>query len=129
MIFAVAVAKSVVFFDTEQASAFAVAKDIHYLTITDLAWAPDGRSLTVASSDGYCTVVAFQVRHCSTRFVSTQIQIQIQIQIESMNNILLVFHSQEECEKSHSHHLFVSLIVELNSPDHWSFSRTSWGAR
>ncbi len=61
MIFAVAVAKSVVFFDTEQASAFAVAKDIHYLTITDLTWAPDGRSLTVASSDGYCTVVAFQV--------------------------------------------------------------------
>jgi hypothetical protein len=42
MVFAVATAHTVLLYDTEQACAFAVAKDIHYASITDLSWAPDG---------------------------------------------------------------------------------------
>jgi hypothetical protein len=38
MVFAVAMAKSIVFFDTEQITAFSLIKDVHYLPITDLAW-------------------------------------------------------------------------------------------
>lgn len=33
--------------------------NLHYASFTDMAWAPDGQSLMLASSDGYCSIVVF----------------------------------------------------------------------
>ena len=32
---------------------------LHYAAITDAAWSPDGKTLVVSSSDGYCSVLSF----------------------------------------------------------------------
>ncbi|GBE62308.1 chromatin assembly factor 1 subunit B, putative [Babesia ovata] len=52
---------SLCFYDTmEKKGPIAVLKNLHYCTITDIAWSPDGLVCATASSDGYITFVVFQ---------------------------------------------------------------------
>ncbi|GIX65596.1 fasciclin-2-like protein [Babesia caballi] len=52
---------SLCFYDTmENKGPVAVLKNLHYCTITDIAWSPDGFVCATASSDGYITFVVFQ---------------------------------------------------------------------
>ncbi|TPX49938.1 hypothetical protein SeMB42_g01474 [Synchytrium endobioticum] len=57
LIFAVAAQDAVSIYDTQQASPLAILKNLHYASINDMAWSPDGRSLMLASSDGFCSMV------------------------------------------------------------------------
>lgn len=59
MIFAVAACDSVLLYDTEQLLPFAYVSNIHYTHLTDLSWSPDGLTLVVSSTDGYCSFVLF----------------------------------------------------------------------
>ncbi|EJU01234.1 WD40 repeat-like protein [Dacryopinax primogenitus] len=59
MIFAVATQDTVVLYDTQQAGPLAMFANLHYASFTDIAWAPDGQSLIMSSSDGYCSIAVF----------------------------------------------------------------------
>lgn len=60
MIFAIATQDSVLVYDTQHVKPFALVANVHYATITDLAWRGDGLGLIVSSTDGFCTVIEFQ---------------------------------------------------------------------
>lgn len=46
-------------YDTASTLPLAVLGQLHYASITDLAWSLDGKFLAVASRDGYCSIAAF----------------------------------------------------------------------
>lgn len=52
MVFAVASVSAVFFYDTECYHPFAMVKNIHYASITDVSWSSDGATLAVSSGDG-----------------------------------------------------------------------------
>uniref|UniRef100_H2YPZ4 CAF1B/HIR1 beta-propeller domain-containing protein n=1 Tax=Ciona savignyi TaxID=51511 RepID=H2YPZ4_CIOSA len=58
-IFAVASSDTVVLYDTQHPTPFAVISNIHYASITDLSWSSDGLVLAVSSRDGFCSLVEF----------------------------------------------------------------------
>ena len=60
MVFAVATQDSIVLYDTEQIEPLGLVSNLHYLTITDLCWSGDGKSLVVSSADGFCSLVTFE---------------------------------------------------------------------
>lgn len=61
MVFAVGCSDaSVLIYDTQHLNPICRVAGTHYEPINDLAWSADGLTLTVASTDGYCTVVAFE---------------------------------------------------------------------
>lgn len=59
MIFAVATHDSVWIYDTQQGGPLCCFSNMHYASFTDLAWSPDGQTLMMCSTDGYCSVVVF----------------------------------------------------------------------
>lgn len=81
MLFAVATQDTVMIYDTQQSGPICMFTNLHYSAFTDVAWyvlscdlasrtcclyncchvirAPDGQSLMLASSDGYCSIVIF----------------------------------------------------------------------
>ncbi|KDN38010.1 hypothetical protein RSAG8_09783, partial [Rhizoctonia solani AG-8 WAC10335] len=59
MLFAVATQDTVMIYDTQQSGPICMFTNLHYSSFTDMAWAPDGQSLMLASSDGYCSLVIF----------------------------------------------------------------------
>ncbi|EGV63404.1 Chromatin assembly factor 1 subunit [Yamadazyma tenuis] len=59
MVFAVVTQDSVVVYDTERLEPLGVVSNVHYSTITDLAWDRDGQRIMVSSADGFCSVVRF----------------------------------------------------------------------
>ncbi|CCO36234.1 putative WD repeat-containing protein C26H5,03 [Rhizoctonia solani AG-1 IB] len=59
MLFAVATQDTVMIYDTQQTGPICMFSNLHYSSFTDMAWAPDGQSLMLASSDGYCSLVVF----------------------------------------------------------------------
>ncbi|XP_058788838.1 chromatin assembly factor 1 subunit B [Phymastichus coffea] len=61
MVFAVATDNSVIVYDTQQTSPIAIISNIHYTRLTDITWSSDGRLLVASSSDGYCSIIHFQV--------------------------------------------------------------------
>ena len=46
-------------YDTQQAGPLYCFSNLHYASFTDLAWSPDGQTLLMASSDGYCSIAVF----------------------------------------------------------------------
>ena len=59
MVFAIATEDAVVIYDTQQTLPLGIVGGIHYHQLSDLTWSPDGRLLLVSSTDGFCSVVAF----------------------------------------------------------------------
>lgn len=57
IVFAIATIDEVLIYDTQCYYPIMIVKNIHYATITDLAWACDGTMLAVSSQDGYCTFI------------------------------------------------------------------------
>ncbi|XP_030055541.1 chromatin assembly factor 1 subunit B [Microcaecilia unicolor] len=60
MVFAVASEDSVLFYDTQQLFPFGYLSNVHYHTLSDIAWSSDGCFLAVSSTDGYCSFVTFE---------------------------------------------------------------------
>ncbi len=59
MVFAVATQDSVWIYDTQQSGPICCFSNMHYASFTDLTWSPDGQTLMMSSTDGYCSVVVF----------------------------------------------------------------------
>lgn len=57
MVFAVATQDSVVVYDTESIRPISYISNLHYSTLTDLAWSNDGETLIISSTDGFCSSV------------------------------------------------------------------------
>lgn len=62
LIYAVAQYDSVLIYDTVSPRPLAQVRNIHYSSLTDLAWAPDGNTLLVTSTDGFCSALLFEPR-------------------------------------------------------------------
>lgn len=60
MIFAVATQDSVIVYSTFDFEPLCYANNLHYSSITDVAWYPDGTGLIVTSTDGFCSVLNFE---------------------------------------------------------------------
>ena len=59
MVYAVATQESVWVYDTQQSSPLYCFSNLHYASMTDLAWSADGQTLMMSSTDGYCSVAVF----------------------------------------------------------------------
>ena len=59
MIFAVATMNSVILYDTQHAHPIALIGNLHYANLTDVA-GPDGNTILMGSTDGYCSVAIFE---------------------------------------------------------------------
>ncbi|CAO1626259.1 unnamed protein product [Parajaminaea phylloscopi] len=59
MVFAVATHDVVWIYDTQQGGPLCCFSNMHYASFTDLSWSADGQTLIMSSSDGYCSVAAF----------------------------------------------------------------------
>ncbi|KRT80960.1 translation initiation factor eIF2A, partial [Oryctes borbonicus] len=68
MIIAVATESDLILYDTQQMTPFAHLQKIHYTRLTDLAWSADGRLLVASSTDGFCTLVTFDVGELGSRY-------------------------------------------------------------
>lgn len=59
-VWAVATSDSVFVYHSESPDTpMIVASDLHYFSVTDLAWSHDGRWLIASSRDGFCTIISF----------------------------------------------------------------------
>ncbi|PWN40919.1 WD40 repeat-like protein [Ceraceosorus guamensis] len=72
MIFAVATHDSVWIYDTQQGGPLCCFSNMHYASFTDLAWSPDGQTLMMCSTDGYCSVVVFDYGELGAPIAHTQ---------------------------------------------------------
>ncbi|KAE8226502.1 hypothetical protein CF319_g906 [Tilletia indica] len=68
MIFAVATQESVWIYDTQQTGPLCCFSNMHYASFTDLTWSPDGQTLVMSSTDGYCSVVVFDYGELGTPY-------------------------------------------------------------
>lgn len=59
MVYAVLTQDSVVIFDTQHEQCLGTVSNIHFSTLTDLAWNCDGSSIIVSSYDGFCSSIRF----------------------------------------------------------------------
>ncbi|CCG82053.1 putative Chromatin assembly factor 1 subunit B [Taphrina deformans PYCC 5710] len=59
IVFAVATGDAVIIYDTQQSTPLAILSNLHYATFTDLAWSPDGHTLMMTSTDGFCSACVF----------------------------------------------------------------------
>lgn len=60
MIYAIATTNSIFIYDTEQTEPLGMASNLHYSSLTDLSWSPDGLSLLVTSIDGFVSLMQFK---------------------------------------------------------------------
>lgn len=60
MIFAVVTQNSIYIFDTQNKAPLFVFSNLHYASLTDVAWSCDGAKLVASSVDGFCTVAEFE---------------------------------------------------------------------
>lgn len=68
MIFAVATHDSVWIYDTQQGGPLCCFSNMHYASFTDLTWSPDGQTLMMCSTDGYCSSVVFDYGELGTPY-------------------------------------------------------------
>lgn len=59
LVFAVATTSAVFVYDTARLRPRGAASNLHYASLTDLAWTEDGQALLVTSVDGFATVMTF----------------------------------------------------------------------
>ncbi|ANB14296.1 Cac2p [Sugiyamaella lignohabitans] len=60
VVYAVATQDAVIVYDTQQKHPLCIASNLHYATFTDLAWTPDGNTLLMTSTDGFCSTLSFE---------------------------------------------------------------------
>ena len=72
MVFAIASQDMVTVYDTQGLRPIFYASNLHYSTITDLAWSGDGRSLLISSTDGFCSLVEFEAGELGTMWTENQ---------------------------------------------------------
>ena len=74
MIFAVGTLDSILVYDTETVRPLIVIGNIHYATITDIAWKKNSGMLGVSSSDGYCSFLIFEEGELGEKLKEEEVQ-------------------------------------------------------
>lgn len=77
LVYAVATLNGVFLYDTERLVPLGMMGNLHYSSITDLAWSPDGRMLLITSIDGFCSVLRLDKEELGTPYegtVGTQVE-------------------------------------------------------
>ncbi|KAG0172343.1 hypothetical protein DFQ30_010660 [Apophysomyces sp. BC1015] len=59
LVYVVATQDAIYVYDTQQTRPLCVISGMHYASITDATWSPDGTILMFSSADGYCSAVVF----------------------------------------------------------------------
>lgn len=88
MVFAIATRSSVYFYDTQQKTPFACVSNIHYARLTDLAWTENGEILVVSSTDGFCSIIAFEKGELGEIYTGDPKKLQDVINIKSQETEL-----------------------------------------
>jgi chromatin assembly factor 1 subunit B len=73
VLFAVCTTDTVAVYDSGSDAPVAFVGGLHYAAITDAAWSPDGYTLVVSSSDGYCSVLQFSEREIGEPLVQEKL--------------------------------------------------------
>jgi chromatin assembly factor 1 subunit B len=60
IVYAVATQDSVIVYDTQESMPLCIVSNLHYTTFTDLTWSPDGNTLIMTSTDGFCSALTFE---------------------------------------------------------------------
>lgn len=60
IVYAVATLDSIVLYDTSSSLPIAAFSQIHFDSITDIAWSKDGDYLAISSRDCFCSIIAFE---------------------------------------------------------------------
>lgn len=76
MIIAVAAESDLILYDTQQLTPFAHLQKIHYTRLTDLAWSSNGRLLVACSTDGFCTLLTFDLNELGTPYVKEESEVE-----------------------------------------------------
>ncbi|EPS42053.1 hypothetical protein H072_3899 [Dactylellina haptotyla CBS 200.50] len=71
MVYAVATKDAVLIYDTQQQTPICIVSNLHYAAFTDLTWAPDGNTLLMTSTDGFCSVVSFSAGELGNIYTAT----------------------------------------------------------
>ncbi|KAK6538597.1 hypothetical protein TWF694_010175 [Orbilia ellipsospora] len=71
MVYAVATKDAVLIYDTQQQTPICIVSNLHYAAFTDLTWAPDGNTLLITSTDGFCSYVAFNPGELGNAYTAT----------------------------------------------------------
>lgn len=69
VVYAVATQDSVIVYDTQQSAPLCIVSNLHYTTFTDLTWSPDGNTLLMTSTDGFCSALTFEPGELGERYV------------------------------------------------------------
>lgn len=72
MIFAVGTDHDIILYDTQQTLPFARFQDIHYTRLTDLTWSQDGLLLVASSTDGFCSLITFDLDELGIPWVKVE---------------------------------------------------------
>ncbi|XP_050293683.1 chromatin assembly factor 1 subunit B [Anthonomus grandis grandis] len=72
MVFAVGTDHDIILYDTQQTLPFARFQDIHYTRLTDLTWSQDGLLLIASSTDGFCSLITFELHELGVPWIETE---------------------------------------------------------
>lgn len=59
-VYAIATTNSVFLYSSESDTPLGMVSNLHYSSITDITWTPDGRLLLISSIDGFCSCIRFE---------------------------------------------------------------------
>ena len=87
MVYAVATATTVFFYDTQLERPFAMVDSIHVADISDLAWTSDGRVLIVSSLDGFCTFIEFLEGELGEEYVAPRKRNNVNLEVATSSEV------------------------------------------
>jgi len=86
MLYAVASLDTVTVYDTQHNFPIGYCANMHYASITDMAWSSDGKLLVVSSKDGYCSFIKFDERELGKPITYDPLKFQIeQVKLRKKN--------------------------------------------
>lgn len=99
MVFAVACAHIILFYDTEHLThPFASVEGLHCAEHTDITWSADGRTLLVSAVDGYISVISFSDEELGKPLT----QVELPPWLNNNEELVVKLHSAQKCQKTSS---------------------------
>lgn len=103
MIFAIGTDHDIILYDTQQPKPFARFHEIHYTRITDLTWSPDGLLLIASSTDGFCTLITFEIEELGKVYEQEDIEVEeesnMEVEVAEKDENIDISNKKEEIKK------------------------------
>jgi len=123
MVFAVASENEVLLYDTQQQQPIAYFANLHYHTLSDLTWSHDGRLLVVSSTDGYCSLICFDVNELGIVYSESEAQASSVVRLETKpepmeaQEKLLIMHQSDSDQQNQTASKACALNVTSTSDE------------